>query len=199
MDERQAHNRVARVVAGNDPCCADVLRGASCAFGVFDGVHEGHRFIIDCARRESLERQCACVVITFDHDPDELFCPDRLEKIMSNGERIEMLARTGADHVVVIPFTREFAAQSPEEFLHAMFGNALPSAVHIGCDFRFGARAAGTLETLAAWGSAEGVHVVGHELLEIDGAPVTSTRIRGLMASGAFEEAEKLLGRPLSR
>lgn len=194
-----ARGTVARIVSSVDPCCSKALRGASCAFGVFDGVHRGHRFIIDCALAESRERSCACAVITFDHDPDELFCPDRLDKIMTNGERIETLAHTGVDFVIVIPFTREFASQSPEEFLDAMFGRALPAAVHIGCDFRFGARAAGTLSTLEEWGSAQGVHVVGHELLEVDGAPVTSTRIRKLMAEGKREEAEKLLDRPLLR
>lgn len=192
-------NGKTRILSGNDPLCADALRGSSCAFGVFDGVHRGHQFIIDCAQKEATERGCTCAIITFDHDPDELFCPDKLDKIMTNGERIEALSNLGADYVIVIPFTREFASQSPEEFLASMFGGSLPAAIHIGCDFRFGACARGTLATLEEWGSANGVHVVGHELLEVDGAPVTSTRIRKLMAQGDIEEAEKLLGRMLSR
>ena len=187
----------ARIVVANDAGMASLLEGASCAFGVFDGVHLGHRFIIDCAKKDAEKLACPCTILTFDIDPDELFAPAKLMKIMTNDERIETLAQTGVDTVFVLPFTKEFASQEPLEFLESMFGSYPPAAVHVGCDFRFGARAAGTLSTMDEWGSTRGVQVVGHELLEVNGAPVTSTRIRALMESGDDAEASKLLGRPL--
>lgn len=191
--------RLARIVKADDSRVTGMLEGASCAFGVFDGVHLGHRFIIDCAREDARNLGCQCTILTFDVDPDELFRPGKLKKILSNEERIDMLAHTGVDAVVVLPFTREFASQEPVAFLEAMFGSYPPAAVHVGCDFRFGARAKGTLSTMEEWGSAHGIKIVGHELLELDDAPITSTRIRALMESGNVAEAEKLLGRPLAR
>ncbi|MFR5000260.1 MAG: adenylyltransferase/cytidyltransferase family protein, partial [Slackia sp.] len=78
-----------------------LLAGASCAFGVFDGVHRGHRFLIDEAIRTAAERGGISAVLTFDIDPDERFHADRLTKLMTNERRIEALAETGVDAVVV--------------------------------------------------------------------------------------------------
>ena len=93
------------------------FKGTSCAFGVFDGVHRGHRYLLDCARSTAAETGGASVALTFDIDPDEVFHPTRLKKLMTNEERVRMLADSGVDVVAVLPFTRDFAASSPEEFL----------------------------------------------------------------------------------
>ncbi len=171
------------------------LAGASCAFGVFDGVHTGHRFLIDEAREFAYGAGADTVVLTFDIDPDELFHPDRLHKLLSNEDRLAMLAETGVDAVCVLRFNREFASQLPEAFLAATFGEALPAALHVGYDIRFGSRASGTLATLEEWGAAHGVAVFGHDLLTSDGAPITATRIRLLLEAGDELEAHRLLGR----
>ena len=92
------------------------FKGTSCAFGVFDGVHRGHRYLLDCARSTAAETGGASVALTFDIDPDEVFHPTRLKKLMTNEERVRMLADSGVDVVAVLPFTRDFAASSPEEF-----------------------------------------------------------------------------------
>lgn len=173
-----------------------VLQGASVAFGVFDGVHEGHRFIIGEAANTAREEGAPSAVITFDIDPDEMFHPDRLKKLMTNEARIRKLAELDVDAVVVLPFSREFAAQSPDDFLESCFGGAVPSHIHIGSDFHFGARAAGSVEDLRAWGAEYGMVVHGHELLSEGGVPVTATRIRGLLGEGNVREATDLLGRP---
>lgn len=101
------------------------------------------------------------------------------------------------DAVVVLPFSREFAAQSPEDFLNACFGGGVPEAhIHIGSDFHFGRKAAGNVESLRAWGAERGMEVHGHELVAEGGRPVTATRIRGLLSEGRAREAADLLGRP---
>jgi len=171
-----------------------LLVGACCAFGVFDGVHLGHRFIIEHACQEARDTGRLSIALTFDIDPDELFHADRLKKLMSNGQRIASLSEQGLDAVVVLPFTKEFAAQAPDEFLDLTFQGGTPSSIHIGFDLRFGARASGGLAELEEWGSVRGMSVHGHDLLEVDGQPVTSTRIRLLLAQGCIKEANALLG-----
>lgn len=187
---------MAIVISKADPAYDEAfLAGASVAFGVFDGVHEGHRFIIGEAANTAREEASRSAVITFDIDPDEIFAPDRLKKLMSNEARIAKLAELDVDAVVVLPFSREFAAQSPEDFLDACFGAGVPSHIHIGSDFHFGRRAAGNVESLRAWGAERGMTVHGHELLAEGGVPVTATRIRGLLGEGNVRVANDLLGR----
>ena len=133
------------------------------------------------------------MALTFDIDPDELFRPDALRKLLSNEERLQTLAGTGVDAVAVLRFDRAFASLAPEEFLAATFTGNLPAALHVGRDFRFGNRASGDLATLQGWGAANGVRVTGHDLLAADGAPITATRIRALLASGDEAAARALL------
>ena len=115
------------------------------------------------------------------------------DKITEDGAK---LAELDVDAVVVLPFSREFAAQSPEDFLNACFGGGVPSHIHIGSDFHFGRKAAGNVESLRAWGAERGMEVHGHELVAEGGRPVTATRIRGLLSEGRPREAADLLGRP---
>ena len=185
---------MADIVYLDSPKDRSALRGASCAFGVFDGIHKGHRYLINQARATASENKGPSVVLTFDIDPDELFHPERLHKLMSNQERLDALSRTGVDAVAVLRFTREFAALSPEEFLATTFDDCLPACIHVGYDIRFGCRASGTLATLEAWGDEHGVSVVGHELVEAGGKPITATRIRLLLESGDDQAAKALLG-----
>ena len=180
-----------------DGAPVDLFAGAVCAFGVFDGVHLGHRFLLDCARDEARRSGGRFVVVTFDVDPDERFHPDRLKKLMSNNARIAALSEL-ADDVVILPFTAEFAGLAPDAFLEATFGACAPAAVHVGFDLRFGARAAGTVEDMRRWGDAHGMQVCSHELFEMEGAPITATRIRKLLEAGEIEDANRLLGRRYS-
>lgn len=174
------------------------LSGAACAFGVFDGVHEGHRYLIDRAIADARARGEDAAIVTFDVDPTELFSPGVRDKLMTNDERISCLSDLGADALVVIPFTREVAALSPAGFLDALFASGAPSAIFVGADIRFGRAAQGALDDMVRWGSAHGMRVEGVPLLEREGAPITSTRIRGLLAQGEVEKAADLLGRPYS-
>lgn len=172
-----------------------LFAGSSIAFGVFDGLHTGHQYLIGC----SIETRAAdnrAIALTFDVDPDEVFHPDRLKKLSRNADRLEALERSGVDDVVVLPFTKALAAQQPDEFLESAFPQGAPAHIHVGEDFRFGARAAGTVETLEAWGVRVGCEIHPHQLVSADGAPITATRIRTLLLACELDEANRLLGHP---
>ncbi len=168
--------------------------GASCAFGVFDGVHRGHRFLLEQTVRTARATGGRALALTFDIDPDELFRPDRLKKLLTNEDRIAELAESGVDGVVVLPFTREFASASPQAFLERTFGPCPPAFLHVGADFRFGAHAAGDVGSLQEWAAGVGARICAHDLKSADGAPITATRIRTLLAQARLDEANELLG-----
>lgn len=183
-----------RVVYLKDEWPRDLFEEASCAFGVFDGVHRGHRFLIAHAITEAQLRGGGSLVLTFSADPDEIVGSKEFFKLMSNRKRIAALAETGVDAVAVIPFDEEFSRMPPEDFLYWAFGEKAPYSLHVGSDFRFGARAAGTVETLKQWGIAYGVAVCGHPLLRDGDSVISATRIRLLLREGKREEAEALAG-----
>ena len=169
---------------------------AVCAIGAFDGVHKGHQFIIGSMIDDAHERGVASVIVTFDIDPDELFLPpERVRKLLSNEDRMERLCALGADYLYVLPFTFDFAALSSEEFLDGCLGAFMDlQRIHVGFDFRFGAKNSGTVETIQEWGERHGCVCHGYDLLIEEGDPVTATRIRNLLAEGDAATATKLLG-----
>ena len=169
--------------------------GSSCAFGVFDGLHRGHQYLIDQAIGTKSSDGCA-IALTFDIDPDEVFHPNRLKKLMRNADRLEALDASGVDDVAVLPFTEELFSKQPLEFLDSTFSAGVPAHMHVGENFRFGARAAGTVETLKEWGSRVGCQIHPHSLVSVDGAPITATRIRLLLLDCKLDEAAQLLGHP---
>lgn len=187
---------MAEIIRCDESFDQSLFSGASCAFGVFDGVHRGHRYLLSCACETARESSGASIALTFDRDPDELFRADALKKLMTNEERICALAASGIDVVAVLPFTREFASLEPAAFLERTFGTHAPAHLHVGCDFRFGAKAAGAVADLASWGEVVGCAIHAHDLKSDDGAPITATRIRGLLAACDIEEANRLLGHP---
>lgn len=182
----------------DEPAAFDRLKGAVCALGVFDGVHKGHRAVADRAVRTALEMGVPSAVVTFDVDPDELFSRGSLKKLQSNEERAGMLAQLPVDFVGILPFTCEFAAISPQAFLDDVLGAMKPAGVLVGDDFRFGSKAAGDVRMLSEWGSRNAVAVDVVDLIEVDGVPAKSTRIRGLLDEGDVRGAARLLGRPYS-
>lgn len=178
--------------------CREQVAGAIACIGVFDGLHRGHAFLIEktCSHADSAHAKS--LVVTFDKDPDELFHPETLRKLSDNDARIDALLSMPVDAVLVLPFTADFAALPPEVFLGFCLEPLGLAGLHVGSDFRFGARALGTIETLKEWGSAQGVNIVAHDLLDADGQPITSTRIRAALAAGDIEQANELLGHPYS-
>lgn len=175
-----------------------LFQGSSCAFGVFDGVHIGHRYLLDSAIETARKDGGLAIALTFDIDPDEIFHPERLKKLLSNEHRIEMLSKSGVDAVAVLKFDREFAGLSPMAFLEKTFGGHAPAHLHVGLDFHFGAKAAGGVAELGEWGAHSGTHIDAHNLKSASGEPITATRIRLLLAKPSLDEAAELLGRPYS-
>ncbi len=171
---------------------------ASVAFGVFDGVHRGHQFLFSEACKTASENGGCVIALTFNIDPDEVFHADRLKKLMTNETRIATLAASGVDAVVVLPFTGEFAAQEPMEFLYSLFKGYAPYALHVGFDFHFGAHAKGNVNDLRVWARQFGTHIYAHDLASYGEKPITATRIRLLLADGKCEEALTLLGHSYS-
>jgi riboflavin kinase / FMN adenylyltransferase len=155
------------------------------AIGTFDGVHLGHQAVIDSAD----------TVLTFDPHPLEILHPAALPKlIMPFGVKRDVIDGLGVDELVVIPFDREFAQLSAEGFVERVLVERLGAQrVSVGENFRFGARAQGDPEMLAAHPEFE-TRVV--PLVEVDGETVSSTRIRALIAAGEMEAAQRCLGAP---
>jgi riboflavin kinase / FMN adenylyltransferase len=174
------------------------LGRAVVAMGVFDGVHVGHQALIAHAVVIARTRDVAACVLTFDRDPDLVVTPDSAApQLLTLAGKIAALDELGPDIVLIVPFDVHLSAMSPTSFLdNVLLAATEPLAVVVGCDFRFGARASGDATVLAEYGLAHGFDAVLHELVEVDGAPVTSTRVRALVGAGDVAGAARLLGRP---
>lgn len=162
--------------------------------GNFDGVHPGHREVLAEARRRRPD--LPLVVVTFWPHPLSVLHPDAPPMLLTSLEgRIELLTAAGADRVEVIPFTREFAAWSPEDFVERIIAPLDPALVVVGENFRFGHLASGTVDTLR--GSATGrFEVEGLTLVRFGDEETCSTRIREALAAGDVAHAAEHLGRP---
>ncbi len=155
------------------------------AVGTFDGVHLGHREVI----------RGADTVLTFDPHPSAVVSPHGSPPLLTTLERkAELLEGVGVDELVVIPFDKEFASRSAAEFIDEVIVGTLGAThVSVGENFRFGHKAQGDTDMLAADERFE-TRVV--PLLEIDGEVVSSSHIRGLVLGGAVMYADQLLGAP---
>ncbi|NTU89458.1 MAG: riboflavin biosynthesis protein RibF, partial [Actinobacteria bacterium] len=149
--------------------------------------------MIDDAKR----RGVSSVIVTFDRDPDEFFSQKRqVRKLLSNKDRIDLLATLGADYVLCVPFGEETAVLSYQEFIEAVLCSFMnPKCFHVGCDFKLGSHALGNVCTMTQWGTLRECECVGYDLLRIGDHPVTATRIRELLAEGDVAGASLLLGR----
>jgi riboflavin kinase/FMN adenylyltransferase len=165
------------------------------AIGNFDGVHLGHRALIDRARAVATGHGAHVVALTFDPHPSATF--GRAPVMLASMERrVELLGEAGADRVVVEPFTRELACLDPDAFIDDIVIGALHArAIVVGYDFNYGASRTGTTETLIAHGERAGVAVSIVPVVEVGGEVASSTRVRAHLAAGELAAAERLLGR----
>ena len=164
--------------------------------GTFDGVHEGHKKIIAALVQEAREVNGESIIISFYPHPRKIVQPDvPLQLITTLEERIELLSKTGIDHLVIVPFTNEFAQQTAGQYIeNFLIKNFHPSSIIIGYDHRFGKGRRGNYQLLE-----EKTTVYHYKLLEIpkhvlNEAEVSSTKIREAILHSDVETANQLLG-----
>ena len=168
------------------------------ALGIFDGVHLGHRAILATALARARAAGLEAVACTFDPHPLEVLQPERAPRpITSLDERLILIGESGIDAVVVLAFTREFAAIEPEAFVKDVLLERLRAReIVVGYNHRFGRGARGDARLLQAMAERSGfqAHVVQPET--VDGAVVSSSEIRAALGRGDVTRAARDLGRP---
>jgi riboflavin kinase/FMN adenylyltransferase len=166
--------------------------------GTFDGVHRGHRLLIGRAIEEAGRLGVAASVVTWDRHPKSIVPHASAPPLLTSIDRkIELLAGSGLDLVVVLPLDEELRRWSPEHFVEEVFVGALDArAVIVGSDWRYGHRASGDVGLLRRLGRASGFRVVTLERSGRRADEASSTRARTAVARGQVESAGDLLGRP---
>ena len=164
--------------------------------GSFDGVHCGHRVLLDCVRSIAQSEGGESIVLTFEPHPRiTLGKADDLRLLSSTDEKLHLLEAEGIDNVIIIPFTRQFSQLSPTEFLNEMLvAKAGIKRLVVGYNHHFGHNKAGDFGFLAENGAGLQVTRVEQHLVESD--KVSSTVIRGVIDQGDMAQAARLLGHP---
>ena len=164
--------------------------------GNFDGVHRGHQHLLSRVTSRAAEAGVASLVVTFEPHPVSVLRPEHAPPRLSTPDmKIAYLHAVGIDDVVVLPFTRELAALSPEEFLSAISDAACPTDIFVGEGFRFGKMRAGDIETIRRFGETRGFRAHSVEPLTDDQGVISSTRVREALLEGHIDTATDLLGR----
>lgn len=168
------------------------------AIGKFDGVHTGHRLVLEKAIVDAGSQGAKTVAVTFDRNPLAILRPELCPtELVSLAQKIELLGGTGIDAVLVLTFDEVMAQVPAEEFVERILvGNLHAQTVLLGHDFRFGHRGAGNPELLREMGEKFGFTVDAVGDVTDEGDRVSSTRIRELLAEGDVATAARLLGRP---
>lgn len=187
----QTFHSVAEVPADFGPSAVTI--------GKFDGVHGGHRAVIARLRAEAAARGLVSAIVTFDRHPLALLRPEACPvALVSNDQKLELLAATGIDATLMLTFDRELSSLPAEQFVEAILVGALHvGVVLVGSDFRFGARGLGDVALLEQLGRSNGFEVVVIDDVRPKGERrVSSSWIRELLTEGRVAEAGELLGSP---
>lgn len=169
----------------------DAAKGASVAMGNFDGVHLGHRSVIDLARNAA-----PLGIVTFEPHPREYFAPQSPPFRLMNAEaRANRLAKLGVERLYELPFGPDLASLSPDQFARDVLANGLGvTHVVVGADFCFGKGRAGRASDLQALGNTYGFKVTIAELVKSGGVEISSTAIRKALTDGRPRDAASMLG-----
>ena len=169
----------------------------SCAvtIGFFDGVHRGHRFLLQQLEELAAENGLSPIAVTFDCHPRTVVQPDFVPSLLTTQEeKLNLLSKTFKGEVVVLPFTKELSELTAKEFMQSVLREKLNAKLLLmGYNHRFG-HGGGTQEEYEVWGRETGIEVCLAEAL--DGEKVSSSRIRNLIVLGEIEKANEMLGYP---
>ncbi len=166
------------------------------AIGMFDGVHLGHRAVIEAAVQSAQRSGGVAAVLTFWPHPSALFRPQQPTRLITpTSQKISLLAGLGVQAVITHPFTAAYSAIEANNFLRHL-RQLLPSlaAVYVGENWRFGRGRLGDIALLLAEGRKLGLHVFSAPRVSLDGEPVSSTRIRSWLEAGEIAAANAALG-----
>ncbi|MBM5823320.1 MAG: bifunctional riboflavin kinase/FAD synthetase [Cyanobacteria bacterium K_Offshore_surface_m2_011] len=181
----------------HDPSSA--LRPTAVALGSFDGLHRGHRSVIAAVTApmaDARERVVPTVVSFWPHPREVLHGETRLRLDLPE-EKLELLEPLGIEQLVLVPFTRELAALTPEPFVRQVLAERLQARrIAVGTNFRFGVDRRGDVDDLARIGASFGIDVQVVPMLWDGSERVSSSRIRRALAAGDIDEAARLLERP---
>lgn len=169
--------------------------------GAYDGVHLGHKAVIAQVRERAASEGARSVVVTFDRHPASVVRPDSAPRLLANAEqKLELLAATGVDAVVIVPFDASQAKETPVDFVRRVIVQTLAAKVVIvGTDFHFGHMRQGNVTLLREMGERHDFTCEPVVLVpRADGVeePVSSTAIRRALAGGEIDTANRMLGRP---
>jgi len=170
------------------------------AIGNFDGVHAGHREILASVVADARSSGAQALAITFDPHPEQFLRPESAPGLLTLlPERLRLLAATGIDAVLMLPFDADLANLRGHEFVKQVLVDALRvRALHEGGNFRFGRRAEAGVTELAELGKQFGFVVHIHSPVRVHGMEVSSSAIRALVAAGDMKRARWMLGRPFT-
>lgn len=169
--------------------------------GNFDGVHRAHQHVLAEVVRRARELGALSMAVTFDPHPTRILHPDAAPPLITPlPVKLRLLASTGLDSVLLLPFTRDLSLLTPRQFAEEILHRKLHAReVHEGFNFRFGRKAKGDVQQLAEFGREFGFEVKVYPEMSIRGHSVSSSRVRQLIAAeGDLSDARHLLGRPFS-
>jgi riboflavin kinase/FMN adenylyltransferase len=170
------------------------------AIGNFDGVHLGHREILSAVAAEARALEARAVAVTFEPHPEQYLRPGQAPKLLTpSAERLRLLALTGVDAVLVLPFDAALACLPAREFVRRVLLEGLRvRGLHEGGNFRFGYRAEAGVRELTEFGKEFGFAVHLHSVLHVHELEVSSSAVRELVAAGDMKRARWMLGRPFA-
>ncbi len=175
------------------------LRNSAVALGKFEGIHVGHQLLLSEIMGQK-SNGLNSVVFTFDMPPKAAINGDKkFSQIFTKEERRRFLEKKGIDVMLEHPFTKEFAASTPEEFIeNVLVKKCDAKVIVVGSDFHFGKKRSGNINHLKAGAEKFGYKLIVKDKIQKDGKDISSTRIRELIEYGKMEEAAELLGRNYS-
>jgi riboflavin kinase/FMN adenylyltransferase len=168
--------------------------------GNFDGVHRAHRAVLGEISTRAKTRHAKSIAVTFEPHPIRILRPDQNLKLLTpTPEKLRLLATTGVDAVLLLPFSRDLSLMTPHQFAHDIFKIGLRACeIHEGYNFHFGHKASGNIQTLRELGREMGFEVHDYSEMRLRGEPVSSSHIRRLLQEGQVSRARHLLARPFS-